>query len=213
MVLPKLLSLRASRRSAVLPGALMTLLLAATAWPAGAADGGPLLMASIAPRSRLHVQIPGYEEYYEAWEVPAREPVLAPSRIPQSRSGVAGGGETGFAGPVASLPSPAIEDGAVSGLVIGYAPGSAGVPAAAEPSLQALALRMRQDPTMVVALEGFAGGTDSLKARRLALWRARAVRSRLIEDGVAGQRIRLRAAQAEAGSGAMERVDVRAVAP
>ena len=44
------------------------------------------------------------------------------------------------------------------------------------------------------------------------MWRARAVRTRLLEDGVAEQRIRLRAAEADAGA-ATERVDVGIVQP
>jgi hypothetical protein len=87
------------------------------------------------------------------------------------------------------------------------------MPRTAETQLHDFAERMRQDPTMIIALEGFAGGSDSLKARRLAMWRARAVRTRLMEDGIPTQRIRLRAAEAEAGSTAMERVDVRIVQP
>ncbi|MFO1154602.1 MAG: hypothetical protein U1E42_13215 [Rhodospirillales bacterium] len=102
---------------------------------------------------------------------------------------------------------------AAADLVVAYKAENVDVPAVADPRLQALAQRMRQEPTMVIALEGFAGGGDSLRARRLAMWRARAVRTRLIEDGVASQRIRLRAAEAEAGTPATERVDVRIVQP
>jgi outer membrane protein OmpA-like peptidoglycan-associated protein len=100
-----------------------------------------------------------------------------------------------------------------AGLVLGYTPGSVAISRTADTQLHDLAQRMRQDPTMIIALEGFAGGGDSLKARRLAMWRARAVRTRLMEDGIATQRIRLRAAEADAGAAAMERVDVRIVQP
>ncbi len=112
---------------------------------------------------------------------------------------------------VAAKTSPASD--ATDGLVLGYTPGSIALPATANSPLQALAERMRQEPTMLIALEGFAGGGDSLKARRLAMWRARAVRTRLIEDGVDEQRIRLHAAGADAGTAATERVDVRIVQP
>jgi outer membrane protein OmpA-like peptidoglycan-associated protein len=115
-------------------------------------------------------------------------------------------------GPLLAAAKAPVDD-ATGPLVLGYTPGTVGVPAAAESRLDALAERLRQDPTMTIALEGFAGGADSLKARRLALWRARAVRTRLIEDGIAEQRIRVRAAGAEAGVAATERVDVRIVQP
>ncbi|MFO1128314.1 MAG: hypothetical protein U1E66_07810 [Rhodospirillales bacterium] len=155
---------------------------------------------SAPPRSRLYVRIPGYTAYYvppDAATAPA--PPAPTAHEPSPAAPLVAAAESGV-------------DDATAGLVIGYAPGSLGVAPAAGAELDELARRMRHEPTMIIALDGFAGGGDALRARRLALWRARAVRTRLIEDGVDSQRIRLRAADADGGL-APERVDVRIVQP
>ena len=131
------------------------------------------------------------------------QPVIEPVALAETRPAATG---------LVAAARPTVND-ATDGLVLGYTPGSVSLPATAGISLQGLAERMRREPTMLIALEGFAGGGDALKARRLAMWRARAVRTRLIEDGVAEQRIRLRAGEPDAGASAMERVDVKIVQP
>lgn len=231
MVLPKPLPSCARRRPDLLAGAILALLCAAIAMPAAAAGAGPLTPGAAAPRSRLHVEIPGYTAYYvppdeaaapsPAAPVPPSavataaitpEPAAAPAAVEATPAPVERQASDRAAGNLVAAAKAPVSD-ATAGLVLGYTPGNVGVPAAAETQLHALADRMRRDPTMIIALEGFAGGGDSLKARRLAMWRARAVRTRLLEDGVAEQRIRLRAAEADAGAAATERVDVRIVQP
>lgn len=185
--------------------------------------GSPPPADTTAPRSRLYVVVPGYEAYLApaaaAAAPPPRPgapaapaaPVIAAPEVPAPAIAAPDV-------PTPAIPAPAAPSDDRAGdaplLTIAFAGADTALPRQAEPPLAAVALELARRPTMVIALAGFADAAagDAVNARRRALWRARAVRTRLLEAGVAADRVRV-AAAASADGRAMERVDVRIVQP
>jgi outer membrane protein OmpA-like peptidoglycan-associated protein len=81
---------------------------------------------------------------------------------------------------------------------------------AAKGRLAALAEQLRAEPQRRIQVQAFAGGTEisARDARRVSLSRAVAVRDFLIEQGLSGRRIDVRALGSDSGSGPAHRVDV-----
>lgn len=153
------------------------------------------------PASRVYIPLPGFN-------TPAADSSLEPDE--------------------ASLPLPPVVPAAAAvgaeppagfgddGIVIVFGSEDADVPAADVGSLDAVVRRLQESPKALVALRGFAAplaGESPLRARRLALWRARAVRAHLLAAGIAEKRVVLQAFGEPDGNPLTERVDVAVVAP
>ncbi|MBM3571291.1 MAG: hypothetical protein FJX52_02875, partial [Alphaproteobacteria bacterium] len=80
-------------------------------------------------------------------------------------------------------------------LRVRFADGSADLPDQTKPSLNQLAQRLAADERARIQLVAYAGGTaeTASQARRLSLSRALAVRTYLIDQGVRGNRMDVRA--------------------
>ncbi len=109
--------------------------------------------------------------------------------------------------------SPAAAPAAVgaAGPRVVFAAGAADLPDGARRELDALAQRMSASPQLRVQLVAYAAGAadEASQARRVSLSRALAVRSYLIEHGVAHTRMDVRALGNRAGAGEpADRVDI-----
>ena len=93
-----------------------------------------------------------------------------------------------------------------------FATNSAEISDLGKSDLDRIAKTISQQRMAAVELRAFAGGTDPADARKVALARALAVRSYLIDQGVKA-RIEVGAFAASRGAGAGERVDVLAPGP
>jgi outer membrane protein OmpA-like peptidoglycan-associated protein len=87
---------------------------------------------------------------------------------------------------------------------------SSQLPSAIKPALDTLAGRLAADPDMRVQLRAYAAGDAETpsQARRLSLYRALAVRSYLIEQGVRSTRMDVRALGNRYEQEPADRVDV-----
>lgn len=106
--------------------------------------------------------------------------------------------------------APAIA-GAAAGTAIHFPPGGSDLAAASHSSLNSLVQRLAANPDLRVQLVAYATGSDdeANQARRLSLARAIAVRAYLIDQGVRGTRIDVRAlGNRNAGNGPADRVDL-----
>lgn len=88
----------------------------------------------------------------------------------------------------------AVTDGSVA-LSIPFGGGESDLPPASEDELRAIAQQMAADDTLRLTIRAYAEGTaeDASQARRLSLSRALAIRSFLIEQGIRGPRMDVRA--------------------
>lgn len=93
---------------------------------------------------------------------------------------------------------------------VGFLPGSSDLPEAAKTSLKAVADQMNRDAEMRVQLMAYAGAKEDTasQARRLSLFRALAVRSYLIEQGIRSTRMDVRALGNKVDDEPSDRVDV-----
>jgi len=93
---------------------------------------------------------------------------------------------------------------------VGFAAGSSDLPESAKAGLKAIADRMNRDADMRVQLLAYAGPREDTasQARRLSLFRALAVRSYLIEQGVRSTRMDVRAMGNRYEEEPADRVDV-----
>ena len=94
-----------------------------------------------------------------------------------------------------------------------FAPGSSDLNSGAKKTLNSIATRLRKNENIRMQLMAYAGESNmsASKARRLSLSRALAIRSYLIEKGVRGTRIDVRALGNKVSSGLPNRVDLRVV--
>jgi len=118
---------------------------------------------------------------------------------------------------VAALESPAIAAAGTSAgarLRLSFAPQADTLPPGAEAGLGELAAELQANPEARLQLKAYAAGTPETasQARRLALSRALAVRSFLIERGIRSTRIDVRALGIPEDDGPEDRVDVVIVA-
>ncbi len=91
---------------------------------------------------------------------------------------------------------------------IAFAPLQSELSAAGAGSLEAVARQLRSEPGARIQIIAFAeAGSQTMSARRVSLERALAVRSYLMERGVGGERMIVRALESPAGEAA-ERVDL-----
>lgn len=111
---------------------------------------------------------------------------------------------------IASLPSaePAEELGDL--VTIGFGPSQVKLSDDAKPRLDAIAGRLKGDAALRLNLLAYAGGEDmsTSASRRTSLSRALAIRSYLIDAGVKGTRIDVRALGNKSGGGEPNRVDI-----
>jgi outer membrane protein OmpA-like peptidoglycan-associated protein len=94
---------------------------------------------------------------------------------------------------------------------IPFGPGSTELPGMATPALSKLAGRMNSDKNIRIQLMGFAAGDgiSASKARRTSLFRALAIRTHLMKEGVRSTRIDVRAlGQTSAKGVTPDRVDI-----
>jgi outer membrane protein OmpA-like peptidoglycan-associated protein len=95
---------------------------------------------------------------------------------------------------------------------IPFGPDSTELPGSATPALSKLAGRMNSDENIRIQLMGFAAGgaSSASKARRSSLFRALAVRTYLMKEGVRSTRIDVRALGKTSAKGVTpDRVDIR----
>lgn len=95
------------------------------------------------------------------------------------------------------------------GLTVPFAGDDATIPAQSNASLERLVQQLTQDPSLTARIEAYAAGGEASvsKARRLSLSRALAVRSFLLDRGIAATRIEVRALGTPT-KGTPDRVDV-----
>ncbi|MEQ9349055.1 MAG: OmpA family protein, partial [Alphaproteobacteria bacterium] len=95
-----------------------------------------------------------------------------------------------------------------------FAAETAALPEGVEPLLDAIISRMAADETLRLQILAYAAGTaeTSSQARRLSLSRALAVRKYLIDNGIGGTRMDVRALGNRAEDGPADRVDLMLVA-
>jgi hypothetical protein len=168
--------------------------------PSPRIDSGSTLLPSpaTAPVSRLHVAVPG-----EVLATGDSAAVVADLRL------------AGVSSPRQPGDTPAVVPTG-AGVSFRFAAGATALSVEAEEAIRALTVQLQARPELVVDVSAVArSASDALRARRLALWRARAVRTALIAHGVSGDRIRLKAMAGDIGDGnaVRERVDVTIVAP
>lgn len=97
--------------------------------------------------------------------------------------------------PTAPSPTPSsLTDGSVA-LSLSFAAGASDLPAGSASELSAIAQQMNADDSLRLTIRAYAEGTaeEASQARRLSLSRALAVRSYLIEQGIRGPRMDVRA--------------------
>jgi outer membrane protein OmpA-like peptidoglycan-associated protein len=95
---------------------------------------------------------------------------------------------------------------------IPFSPDSTELPRSAAPALSKLAGRMNSDKNIRIQLMGFAAGgaSSASKARRNSLFRALAIRTYLMKEGVRSTRIDVRALGTTSAKGVTpDRVDIR----
>lgn len=115
----------------------------------------------------------------------------------------------GEAQPMASIdPNVVMEN--PDGVTILFEAGSNDLPGGSEGALQRLAEQMKRDPNLRVQLKGYAQGTEktSNQARRESLFRALAVRTYLMKQGIRSTRMDVRALGNLSEGGNPDRVDV-----
>jgi outer membrane protein OmpA-like peptidoglycan-associated protein len=92
---------------------------------------------------------------------------------------------------------------------IDFAPREMTLTQSGQERLAALARRLKEEPDAPVAILAYAGVPGAAaSARRISLGRALAVRSFLMQRGVAGGRMTVRALESPAGTAPSERVDI-----
>jgi outer membrane protein OmpA-like peptidoglycan-associated protein len=92
-----------------------------------------------------------------------------------------------------------------------FAPGGTEIGAAGKHALEALATKLKADPSLRLELVAYASGgaAETIEARRLSLQRAIDVRAFLVAQGVRGASMTVRAmGNRDAGSGPADRVDL-----
>jgi outer membrane protein OmpA-like peptidoglycan-associated protein len=117
---------------------------------------------------------------------------------------------------VASLSAPAtpsalsVPISASTGLSIGFSADSAQLPKDAKTRLDEIARAMSSNDRLRAQIAAYAAGNadTASQARRLSLSRALAIRSYLIEKGIASTRLDVRALGNQAESGPADRVDI-----
>jgi outer membrane protein OmpA-like peptidoglycan-associated protein len=119
--------------------------------------------------------------------------------------------------PGAARPVPAAAPATLPGkpAVVQFAKGEIELPPAARATLDRLAAAMGADGTLRLVIDAHASGDpgDPVAARRVSLQRAVAMRSYLIDKGVAGMRMDVRAlGDTAGGDGPIDRVDLSLVA-
>lgn len=110
----------------------------------------------------------------------------------------------------AALPLPPAAPPAARALQIAFAAGDSRLPAAAQGGLKELAERMKTQESLRLQIVAYAAGDDlsASAARRLSLSRALAVRTFLIDAGVRGTRIDVRALGDKVSDQPANRVDL-----
>jgi outer membrane protein OmpA-like peptidoglycan-associated protein len=104
------------------------------------------------------------------------------------------------------LPPPTVQ---ASGLSLAFGENDTAIPPGANSALDQVVTRLNSDPALRVRIEAYASGGSAGKsrARRLSLSRALAVRSYLLDKGIATERVDVRALGTP-NSGNTERVDI-----
>ena len=94
-----------------------------------------------------------------------------------------------------------------------FPPGAADLNTRAKKALDKVAITLKKNESIRMQLMAYAGEAkmSASKARRLSLSRALAIRSYLIEKGVRGTRIDVRALGNKTSSGLPNRVDLRVI--
>jgi outer membrane protein OmpA-like peptidoglycan-associated protein len=135
----------------------------------------------------------------------------APPPPPPSEPRVAAAPPPPPPSPPAAIPVVAPATAAAGTHSILFAPGAADVPSEAHATLDALARRLATNGSLRLQVIAYAKGSDdeASRARRLSLARAIAVRAYLIEKGVPGVRMDVRAlGNRITGPGPADRVDL-----
>lgn len=91
---------------------------------------------------------------------------------------------------------------------LGFGPESAELPAGIRAQLAPLVDQLRKGTETRLRIEGYAGGDDVNRARRLSLSRALAVRAFLMDEGLASTRMDVYARGSQSEGGASDRVDL-----
>lgn len=109
-----------------------------------------------------------------------------------------------------STPAPAYSSG--ENLTIPFASNAADIPAQSGSALESIVQKLNSNPELSARIQAYAAGDDSSvsKARRLSLSRALAIRSYLLDRGIAPTRIEVRALGTPT-KGNPDRVDVEMV--
>jgi outer membrane protein OmpA-like peptidoglycan-associated protein len=104
------------------------------------------------------------------------------------------------------LPPPTVQ---ASGLSLTFGENDTAIPQGANSALDQVVTRLNSDPALRVRIEAYASGGSAGKsrARRLSLSRALAVRSYLLDKGIATERVDVRALGTP-NSGNSDRVDI-----
>ncbi|HET8646225.1 MAG TPA: OmpA family protein [Vicinamibacteria bacterium] len=165
----------------------------------GPEAGQPAVMSSAAERARLAAGILGLVLGLAAWSAAAE------SGAPGMKPGLA-------AAPLPGLkPDRSADEARAPGLLarLDFAPQEMELTQTGQETLAKLAERLKREPEAGVAIVAYAGaGAAATSARRISLGRALAVRSYLIERGIARGRMTVQAFEASAGGGQSERVDI-----
>lgn len=179
--------------------------------PAGAESAqvaalGPEAPARPPPPPRLTAANPAASAPSAANRPP---PESKPERegAPEAESQLEGENEVPQATQTASLPPPGTPSWP---LRLSFAAGAAQPTPAQARRLAALARELRKRPGPRIAIRAYAAptGEDGSQARRLSLRRALAVRSVLTAEGLAANRIDVRALGASGGQGDLDRVEI-----
>jgi outer membrane protein OmpA-like peptidoglycan-associated protein len=155
-------------------------------------------MSSAAERARLAAGFLGLALGLAAWSAAAQ------SGAPGLKPGLA-------AAPLPALKPDRSAEAPVSGLLarLDFAPQEMELTQTGQATLAKLAERLKREPEAGVAIVAYAGsGATARSARRISLGRALAVRSFLIERGIARGRMSVQAFESPAGGGPTERVDI-----
>jgi outer membrane protein OmpA-like peptidoglycan-associated protein len=112
--------------------------------------------------------------------------------------------------PPPAEPAPAFVPSGKSAARVNFMTGSSDLPENAKPQLKAVAEQMNRDGDMRVQLLAYAGPRDDTasQTRRLSLFRALAVRTYLIEQGIRSTRMDVRAMGNKYDEEPADRVDV-----
>jgi outer membrane protein OmpA-like peptidoglycan-associated protein len=93
-------------------------------------------------------------------------------------------------------------------LRLGFTADTTDLPADAKSQLRGVAEQLRRGQDARLRIEGYAGGDDINRARRVSLSRALAVRAFLMDEGLASTRMDIYARGAQAEGGPSDRVDL-----